>query len=65
MKVIYEKYSELYCVEYKPGVTFQLTFEELEQFKEELQAICTDVYMEQLAELDIGADECEGGACKI
>ena len=42
-----------------------MTFEQLELFKEELQAIITDVYMEQLAELELGADDCEGGACKI
>lgn len=59
--VIYDKYSNKYYI--NEGLV--LTFEQLEQFKEELQAIVTDVYMEQLAELDIGADDCEGGACKI
>lgn len=65
MKVIYEKYSGLYSVELKPGMQVQWRFEELERFKEELQAICTDVYSEQLAALDLGADDCEGGGCKI
>ena len=65
MKVIYEPYSGLYSVELKPGMQTQWTFEELERFKEELQAICTDVYSEQLAALDLGADDCESGACKI
>lgn len=61
MKVNYDRYGKKYYFnDVKP-----MTFEQLEQFKEELQAICTDVYMEQLAELDIGADDCEGGACKI
>lgn len=59
--VIYDKYSNKYYI--NGGLV--LTFEQLEQFKEELQAIVTDVYMEQLAELDIGADDCESGACKI
>ena len=61
MKITYDKYGQKYYFnDVKP-----MSFAELEQFKEELQAICTDVYMEQLAELDIGADDCEGGACKI
>ena len=61
MKVNYDKYGKKYYFnDVKP-----MTFVELEQFKEELQAIVTDVYMEQLAELDIGADDCESGACKI
>lgn len=61
MKVNYDKYGKKYYFnDVKP-----MTFEQLEQFKEELQAIVTDVYMEQLAELDIGAEDCEGGACKI
>lgn len=61
MKINYDKYGKKYYFnDVKP-----MTFEQLEQFKEELQAIVTDVYMEQLAELDIGADDCEGGACKI
>lgn len=61
MKVNYDKYGKKYYFnDVKP-----MTFEQLEQFKEELQAIVTDVYMEQLAELDIGADDCGGGACKI
>lgn len=61
MKVNYDKYGKKYYFnDVKP-----MTFEQLEQFKEELQAIVTDVYMEQLTELDIGADDCEGGACKI
>lgn len=61
MKVNYDKYGQKYYFnDVKP-----MTFEQLEQFKEELQAIVTDVYMEQLAELDIDADECESGACKI
>lgn len=61
MKVNYDKYGKKYYFnDVKP-----MTFEQLEQFKEELQAIVTDVYMEQLAELDIGADDCEGEACKI
>lgn len=61
MKVNYDKYGKKYYFnDVKP-----MTFSELEQFKEELQAIVTDVYMEQLAELDIGEDDCEGGACKI
>ena len=61
MKVNYDKYGKKYYFnDVKP-----MTFEQLEQFREELQAIVTDVYMEQLAELDIGTDDCEGGACKI
>lgn len=61
MKVNYDKYGKKYYFnDVKP-----MTFEQLELFKEELQAIVTDVYMEQLAELDIGADDCESGACKI
>lgn len=61
MKVNYDKYSKKYYFnDVKP-----MTFEQLELFKEELQAIITDVYMEQLAELELGADDCEGGACKI
>ena len=61
MKINYDKYGKKYYFnDVKP-----MTFEQLEQFKEELQAIVTDVYLEQLAELDIGADDCEGGACKI
>ena len=49
MKVTYEKYTgRYYFNDVKP-----MTFAELEQFKEELQAIVTDVYLEQLAELDI------------
>lgn len=61
MKVNYDKYGKKYYFnDVKP-----MSFAELEQFKEELQAIVTDVYMEQLAELDIGEDDCESGACKI
>lgn len=61
MKVNYDKYGQKYYFnDVKP-----MTFEQLEMFKEELQAICSDVYMEQLAELNIGADDCEGGGCKI
>lgn len=61
MKVNYDKYEKRYYFnEIAP-----MTFEELEQFKDHLQSICSDVYMEALAELSIGADECEGGGCKI
>lgn len=61
MKINYDKYGKRYYFnEVKP-----MTFAELETFKEELQAIVTDVYQEQLAELDLGADDCESGACKI
>lgn len=61
MKVNYDKYGQRYYFnDVKP-----MTFSELEQFKEELQAICTDVYAEALAELDLGGDDCESGACKI
>lgn len=59
--VVYDKYSNKYYIKDK----LVLTFEQLEVFKEELQAICTDVYSEQLATLDLGADDCESGACKI
>lgn len=61
MKINYDKYGKKYYFnEISP-----MTFEELEIFKEELQAICADVYSEQLqAELDFG-DDCESGACKI
>lgn len=61
MKINYDKYGQKYYF----NDVHPMTFEQLEQFKEELQAIVTDVYMEQLAELGIGADDCEGGACKI
>lgn len=61
MKINYDKYGKKYYFnDVKP-----MTFEQLEVFKEELQAICTDVYSEQLAALDLGADDCESGACKI
>ena len=61
MKINYDKYGRKYYFnDVKP-----MTFEQLEVFKEELQAIITDVYMQQLAELELGADDCEGGACKI
>lgn len=61
MKINYDKYGKKYYFnDVKP-----MTFEQLEVFKEELQAICTDVYSEQLAALDLGADNCEGGGCKI
>lgn len=61
MKINYDKYGKKYYFnDVKP-----MTFQELEMFKEELQAICSDVYMEQLAELNIGADGCESGACKL
>lgn len=61
MKINYDKYGKKYYFnDVKP-----MTFEQLEMFKEELQAICTDVYSEQLAALDLGADDCESGACKI
>lgn len=61
MKINYDKYGQKYYFnDVKP-----MTFEQLEVFKEELQAIITDVYMEQLAELELDADDCEGGACKI
>lgn len=61
MKINYDKYGQKYYFnDVKP-----MTFAELEVFKEELQAICSDVYMEQLAELSIGADDCESGACKL
>lgn len=58
MKINYDKYSQKYYFNYvKP-----MTFEQLEQFKEELQAICSDVYTEQLAELN-REEGCDG--CKI
>ncbi len=61
MQINYDKYGKKYYFnDVKP-----MTFEQLEVFKEELQAICTDVYSEQLAALDLGADDCESGACKI
>lgn len=60
MIINYDKYGKKYYFnDVKP-----MTFEQLEQFKEELQAICTDVYMEGLKELEIDADDC-GDACKI
>lgn len=61
MVINYDKYGKKYYFnEIKP-----MTFEELERFKEHLQSICSDVYMESLAELSIGTDECESGACKL
>ncbi len=60
MQVNYDKYGKKYYF----NDVHPMTFEQLEQFKEELQAICTDVYQEALAEMDIG-DDCESGACKI
>lgn len=61
MKINYDKYGKKYYFnDVKP-----MTFEQLEVFKEELQAICADVYAEQLAALDLGADDCESGACRI
>lgn len=62
MKINYDKYGQKYYFNYvKP-----MTFEQLEAFKEELQAICTDVVSERLAaELGgFGADDC-GDSCKI
>lgn len=63
MKVNYDKYGKRYYFnDVKP-----MTFEQLEQFKEELQAICTDVYAEQMKLWADGfhGDDCEGGGCKI
>lgn len=61
MKINYDKYGKKYYFnDVKP-----MTFAELEVFKEELQAICADVYMEELANMNLGADDCESGACKI
>lgn len=58
MKVTYEKYTgRYYFNDVKP-----MTFEQLEMFKEELQAICSDVYMEQIAGLN-KEEGCDG--CKI
>lgn len=62
MQINYDKYSQKYYFnDVKP-----MTFEQLEVFKDELQAICTDVVSERLAaELGgLGADDC-GDACKI
>lgn len=61
MKINYDKYGKKYYF----NDVHPMTFEQLEVFKEELQAICTDVYSEQLAALDLGEDDCESGACKI
>lgn len=61
MKITYDKYTKQYYFnDVKP-----MTFERLELFKDELQAICSDVYMTELANMDLGADDCESGACKI
>lgn len=60
MKINYDKYGKKYYFnDVKP-----MTFEQLEQFKEELQAIVTDVYAEALQDMGFDNDDC-GDACKI
>ncbi len=60
MKIIYEKYSKLYYVELREGVSTQLTFEELEALGEQVHQLVQDEYSQQL-QSELGGDySCDG-----
>lgn len=66
MKIQFDKYTGKYFLYITDSNVVALSFDELEHLAKETSAICSEVYSAELqAELDMGGEDCEGGACKI
>lgn len=66
MKIQHDKYSDKYYLHLSDSNVVALSFEEVEDLSEKFQQVCTEEYSKALQmELDIGGEDCEGGACKI
>lgn len=66
MNILFDKPSNKYFVYHSESNVVPMSFEELEDFGEQIKLICQEVYSQALQfELDIGGSDCEGGGCKI
>ncbi|QHJ80975.1 MAG: hypothetical protein [Caudoviricetes sp.] len=63
MKITFDQYSNKYYMHLEGWPALALTFEEIEDLKEQLHNLVQDVYSEQLHAALFGEDGCDG--CKI